>query len=408
LYIVAAFFFFLPQKHYNTEKVDLKNQDIIMISSSPPKNPGFDTAEAGCNALVTGSSGFAGARLVEMLLERGAKTVIAFDIVTPDTVLQERFKDVQKKTGGKIIILSQTEGDLCSDAAVDAAFQKVPKLDVVFHIAALVGPFHKEKLYWDVNYHGTLRIIEGCKKYKVNKLVYSSSPSTRFTGGDVEGLSEDEMPIPDKFVALYAETKAKGEKAVSQACSDTLLTVSVAPHQLYGPYDSLFLPKLLEAAGSGKLRIFGKGQNKISLCHIDNYCIGLLCGADSLYKGSPALSNFYVVTDDGPQYFWKTINQAIVAMGFVDLETKVHLPVWLLYSVAYFCNFLTFLTGKQFKLKPFTVKMLIIHRYFNIKNARRDLQYKPLISFDKGWPDTIEWFRINWLPDYKAMGAKEL
>jgi len=379
-----------------------------MISFSPPKNPGFETAQAGCHAMVTGSSGFAGCRLVEMLLERGAKTVIAFDIVAPSAGQQERFKDAQKKTGGKIIVLSQTEGDLCSDAAVDAAFQKVPKLDVVFHIAALVGPFHKNELYWEVNYRGTLRIIEGCKKYQVNKLVYSSSPSTRFTGGDVEGLSEDEMPIPDRFVALYAETKAKGEKAVDQACSDTLLTVSVAPHQLYGPYDSLFLPKLLEAAGSGKLRIFGKGQNKISLCHIDNYCHGLLCGADALYKDSPALAKFYVVTDDEPQYFWKTINQAIVAMGFVDLETKFHLPVWLLFSVAYFCNFVTLLTGKQFKLKPFTVNMLIIHRYFNIKNAKRDLQYEPLISFDKGWPETIEWFKTNWLPEYQKMGVKEL
>ena len=379
-----------------------------MVAYSPPKNPGFDTTKAGCHALVTGSSGFAGCRLVEMMLERGAQTVIAFDIVAPNPVQQKRFEDVQKKTGGKIIVLSQTEGDLSSDAAVDAAFKKIPKLDIVFHIAALVGPFHKKELYWEVNYRGTLRIIEGCKKYNVNKLVYSSSPSTRFTGGDVKGLSEDDMPIPDQFVALYAETKAKGEKAVHQACSDTLLTVSVAPHQLYGPYDSLFLPKLLEAAGSGKLRIFGKGSSKISLCHIDNYSHGLLCGADALYKNSPALAKFYVITDDEPQYLWKILNQAIVAMGFVDLETKFHLPVWLLYSVAYFCKFLTVLTGKMFKLTPFTVKMLIIDRYFNIKNAKRDLQYKPLISFADGWPETIEWFKINWLPEYQKTGAKEL
>jgi len=375
---------------------------------SPPKNPGFETAKTGCNALVTGSSGFAGCRLVEMLLERGAKTVIAFDIVAPNAVTQKRFEDVQKKTGGKIIVLSQTEGDLCSDAAVDAAFQKVPKLDIVFHIAALVGPFHKKEMYFEVNYRGTLRIIEGCKKYNVKKLVYSSSPSTRFTGGDVRGLSEDDMEIPDKFVALYAETKAMGEKAVHKACCDDLLTVSVAPHQLYGKYDSLFLPKLLEAAGSGKLRIFGKGGNKISLCHIDNYSHGLLCGADALYKDSPALAKFYVVTDDEPQDFWQILNQAIVGMGFVDLYSKFHLPVWLLFGVAYVCNVLSFFTGKQFKLKPFTVNMLIIDRYFNIKNAKRDLLYKPLISFEDGWPQTIEWFKINWLPEYKAMGAKSL
>lgn len=36
-------------------------------------------------------------------------------------------------------------------------------------------------------------------------------------------------------VQLYAESKAMGEKAVLDACSDSLLTVAIAPHQIYGP-----------------------------------------------------------------------------------------------------------------------------------------------------------------------------
>ena len=207
------------------------------------KKPGFESPK-GTVALVTGSSGFVGARLVEMLLERGTKTVVAFDVMAPSETLSLRFAKVQEETRGKIIVLSQSEGDLCSDAAVTAAFQKVPKIDVVYHIAALVGPFHSVEKYEEVNFKGTLRIIEHCKTFKVPKLVYSSSPSTRFTGGDVEGLREDQMPIPETFVALYAETKAKGEKAVHKACCDELLTISVAPHQVYGPHDSLFLEKV--------------------------------------------------------------------------------------------------------------------------------------------------------------------
>lgn len=152
------------------------------MSSGPPSKPGYETPK-GCNALVTGSSGFVGSRLVIMLAERGAKTVIAFDLKAPDDVLQSRFRAVQDKTGCKIVVLSGSEGDLCSDVAVDAAFTRVGQLDVVFHIAALVGPFYPKELYDQVNYQGTLRIIEGCKKYNVPKLVYSSSPSTRFTGG---------------------------------------------------------------------------------------------------------------------------------------------------------------------------------------------------------------------------------
>jgi nucleoside-diphosphate-sugar epimerase len=367
--------------------------------------PGYESPK-GTVALVTGSSGFVGSRLVEMLLERGATTVICFDVARPSLVLEKRFKDVQAKTGGKIIILSQSEGDLTSDAAVESAFQKVLKIDVCYHIAALVGPFYNRDLYYAVNYQGTLRIIDNCRKYKVPKLVYSSSPSTRFTGADVEGLREDQMPIPEKFLAMYAETKAMGEKAVHKACCDELLTISVAPHQVYGPYDSLFLPKLLETAGTGRLRIFAKGENKISVCYVDNYCHGFMCGADALYKGSPALGKYYVVHDGPPQLFWKMINQAIIEMGFVDLETKFHLPGWLLYGVAYFCSFLTLLTGKKFKLSPFTVRMLIIHRYFSIENATKDLKYEPVVTFEEGWPKTIEWFKVHWLPEWKKEGNK--
>lgn len=382
-----------------------------MFGFSPNKKTetrhGFGTAKD-CTALVTGSSGLCGARLVEMLLERGAKTVIAFDVAAPDAVLSQRFQEVQKKTTGKIIIKSGKDGDLTSDKAVEAAFLAAPKIDVCFHIAALVGPFHDRDKYYAVNTTGTIRIIENCRKYKVNKLVYSSSPSTRFTGNDVTGQTEDELPIPNKWLALYAETKAYGEMEVSKACSPELMTVSVAPHQVYGPHDNLFLPKLLETAGSGRLRIFGNGRNKISVCYVDNYCHGLICGADALYKDSPALGKFYIVTDSEPQYFWDIINVAVVAMGFADLTKKFHLPVWLLYTVAYIVAFIGKLTGKKFKLNPFNVKMLTIHRYFSIERARQDLKYEPILEFENAWPLTITWFKEHWLPTYIREGSKEI
>jgi hypothetical protein len=62
-----------------------------------PTNPGFESPK-GSNALVTG---FVGPRLIEMLLERNAKTVIGFDIMAPNSVWTERFKAVQKKRVAK-------------------------------------------------------------------------------------------------------------------------------------------------------------------------------------------------------------------------------------------------------------------------------------------------------------------
>jgi nucleoside-diphosphate-sugar epimerase len=251
----------------------------------------------------------------------------------------------------------------------------------------------------------------------------SSSPSTRFPHPDpnVIGKTEDELFIINggdfapKFLQPYAETKAMGEKLVRDACGSKesdLLTIAVAPHQVYGPRDGLFLPNLLQVAGTGNLRIFGKGDNKISFCHVDNYCHGLILGSEALYPGSPALGKFYIITDGPEQNFWKVLDEAVVAMGFVSLWTKFKLPTWFMMGIAYLCVFVSKIYGAitftpehivnlRFKLNPFAVKMLVIHRYFDISAAEKDLKYAPLISFTDGWSQTIEWFKSNWLPNYK-------
>ncbi len=56
------------------------------------------------------------------------------------------------------------------------------------------------------------------------------------------------------------------------------------------------------------------------------------------------------------------------------------------------------LVGKKFKLTPFSVKMLVIHRWFDITRAKTDLGYTPIYTSEQGWKETIEWFKKNWLP----------
>ena len=354
--------------------------------------------------LVTGSSGFVGARLVEMLLERSAQHVICMDITPPSSALLDRFTKAAGGDESKYTIKSNEDGDLTKKESVMNAFRE--GIHVVYHIAALVGPFHAYETYKQVNYYGTLHVLEACKTFKVPKMVYSSSPSTRFTGGDIAGAKECDLDIPSTFLATYAETKAMGEVAVREACCDDFLTISVAPHQVYGPHDPLFLPSLLETAGSGKLRVFGKGENLISVCYVDNYCHGLICGADVLVPNHVALGKFYIITDGPEQYFWRILNQAVISMGFVDLFSKFHLPIPLLMTLAYLCNFVGYVLGKTFKLNPFNVKMLTIHRYFNIENSVKDLEYQPLMEFEEAWKFTIDWYVKHWLPEYKERTAK--
>lgn len=88
----------------------------------------------------------------------------------------------------------------------DMVFRVVEGVDCVWHNAAAVGPYHPEEVYvkaspqppcpcaidicwlsswrlWlpdeQVNYEGTLNVIDACKQHGCRKLIFSSSPSTR-------------------------------------------------------------------------------------------------------------------------------------------------------------------------------------------------------------------------------------
>ena len=234
-------------------------------------------------------------------------------------------------------------------------------------------------------------------------------------GSDLDGVqAEDlpELPLPS-YLQAYAESKAKGELAARNASNGKdFFTVAVAPHQVYGPRDNLFLPNVLESYGGGTLRYFtcartGYGKNKVCFTFVDNYCHGLIIAERALYPNSPALGKFYIVTDgdthpykEGPCYLWELINETGKSMGFPEIKDKVPYPSWLLIPLAYVAEYVGWAIGKKMKLNRFNINMLTMHRWFRIDGAISDLDYKPIVSYEDGWRDTLEWFRENWLVKY--------
>merc|ERR1712129_653505 len=106
---------------------------------------------------------------------------------------------------------------------------------------------------------------------------------------------------------------------------------------------------------------------------------------------------------DGEQYliFWKELDRAIVGMGFTSIWQKMHLPIWFLMPIAYLCRMFEILLSTTIKLNPFNVRVLVMHRWFDIRNAERDLKFKPIIPYEAGWTETIQWFKDNWLPKFE-------
>ncbi|KAI9006979.1 sterol-4-alpha-carboxylate 3-dehydrogenase, decarboxylating [Hyaloraphidium curvatum] len=371
--------------------------------------PGF-VLPVGLECAVTGGSGLVGQRLVEMLVERGAARVVSFD-------LAGRPRDASDDPR-----IEYVQGDITKYEDCVKAFKGCT---AVWHIAAAVGPYHPPEVFEKVNYHGSLNVLEACKALGIKKLVMSSSPSTRYpypdpnmhdcTEDDLERLNGGEFT--KKFLSSYAEWKAAGEKAVREACDPPrIYTVAVSPHQVYGPRDYLFLDALMEAAGSGRLRVFGDATNKVSFTHVDNYSHGLILGGEALYDGSPALGKFYMITDGPAANFWETVDRVATGIGFDSvLARRPWIPewfgMWLGWGAEKAGHVISLATGEPYhkvmrrvKLSQFSIKMLCINRSFSTANARRDLGYVPVLTFEEGMAQTIAWFRDVWLARSRFAG----
>jgi len=76
----------------------------------------------------------------------------------------------------------------------------------------------------------------------VRKLVYTSSSSVVFSGGDLQNVDE-RLPYPQVSFDAYSGSKAKAEKIVLEANGKNgLLTVALRPAGIFGYVESMSMP----------------------------------------------------------------------------------------------------------------------------------------------------------------------
>lgn len=56
---------------------------------------------------------------------------------------------------------------------------------------------------------------------------------------------------------------------------------------------------------------------------------------------------------------------------------------------------LNMLCRRRFALNPFTLKMMTIHRWFDITPAMEDLKYEPIYTTADAWQMTISWYKAH-------------
>ena len=321
-------------------------------------------------ALVTGGGGFVGGYVVERLLARG---------------YQVRSFGRSQQPGLEAVGVDVCYGDLADADAVAAACDG---MDVVFHVAARAGVWGSWLSYYRPNVEGTRNVVAACQEKGVGRLVYTSTPSVVFNRKAIRNGNET-LPYGRKWLCHYAHTKAIAEEEALAANSATLQVVALRPHLVFGPGDPHLLPRVIESAQSGRLKIVGNGANRVDVSYVGNVADAHINALDALERGEGA-GRAYFVSQGEPVALWPWINTILEGLGHAPLNRKVSLP--LAYTAGAVCEFL----WKRLKRKGdppmtrFVAVELAKDHYFDISAAERDLGYAAKVSMETAVRQTIE------------------
>jgi nucleoside-diphosphate-sugar epimerase len=329
------------------------------------------------NALVTGATGFLGSYLVEQLVARGDRVRAFCRRSTPEL----------QALGVEIAL-----GDIRDVAAVENACRNV---DTVFHTAAVAGIWGPWELFYETNTVGTRHVVSGCLQHRVERLVFTSSPSVTFDGRDQCGVDES-APYPPRWLAHYPHTKALAEQHVLAAnATGKLLTCALRPHLIWGPRDRHLIPRLLDRHRQGKLRRVGDGTNRIDITYVENAAAAHLQAADALLPGSAVAGQAYFLSQGEPVNCWQWIDEILALAGMPPIAGGISLKAaYSIGAVLEVAHKLVRLPGEP-RLTRFLALQLGRSHYFDISRARRDFRYIPNVSTTEGMRRLVDAIRSS-------------
>ena len=328
------------------------------------------------NILVTGGGGFLGRHIVNLLLERGDSVSI---------LNRSKHADLEAR-GVKCFT-----GDLRDAEAVSKA---VEGNAIVYHVAAKAGVWGPVSDYYGINVTGTRNVLEACERHGVKKLVYTSSPSVAFGTEAIEN-GDESLPYPEAYLTSYPQTKAEAEKEVLAANSDSLLTCSLRPHLIWGPGDNHLVPRIIEAASSGKLMKVGDGANLVDVTYVENGAKAHVQAEEALKPGSPVAGQAYFIGDQKPVNLWDWVNDLLRRVEISEIKKQIsYNKARKVGAVLEFIYKILRLKGEP-RMTRFVAAQLAKSHYFSHDKALNHFGYDPQINNEEGLKRTVEWLKAQ-------------
>ena len=249
--------------------------------------------------LVTGSPGFIGANLVIRLLrELSGGTVVSLDNMNDyyDVGLKEwRLQQIEKVAETSPVKHVFVRGSIGDKGLVDELFAKY-RFDVLVNLAAQAGVRYSidhPDVYIESNIIGFYNILEACRHFPVEHLVYASSSSVYGGNKKVPFSTDDKVDNP---VSLYAATK-KSNELLAHAYSKlyNIPSTGLRFFTVYGPAgrpDMFYFSATKKLAAGKTIQIFNYGNMKRDFTFIDDIVEGVfrvMQGAPEKRRGEDGL-----------------------------------------------------------------------------------------------------------------------
>ncbi|AVR00341.1 NAD-dependent epimerase [Oceanobacillus iheyensis] len=237
--------------------------------------------------LVTGAAGFIGFYLSKKLLDQGCK-VIGIDNVNDyyDVKLKHTRLDLLQPYEQFTFI----EGDIADKEGIMDLFA-THNPDIVVNLAAQAGvrySIENPDVYMQSNVIGFYNILEACRHYPVDHLVYASSSSVY---GANKKVPFEETDFVDNPVSLYASTKKSNElMAHTYSHLYNIPATGLRFFTVYGPMgrpDMAYFGFADKYFNGEPIKIFNNGDFENDLYRDFTYIDDIVEGIERLLSNAP-------------------------------------------------------------------------------------------------------------------------
>lgn len=326
----------------------------------------FQPFDPSKKVLITGAAGFIGFHLAKRLLLLGA-SVCGIDNLNDyyDVSLKEARLTILEKEPA----FTFARGDLANEAAVTKLFEDF-RPDIVVNLAAQAGvrySIDNPRSYIQSNIVGFFNILEACRHYPVEHLLYASSSSVYGNQEKTPFATTDNVDHP---ISLYAATKKSDElMAYTYSHLYGIPATGLRFFTVYGPWgrpDMAYFKFTNKIVRGEPIQIYNHGDMLRDFTYVDD----IVRGVENMLCNPPKANEF------GDRYKVYNIgnNRPEKLMDFIETLEKA--------------------IGREAKKEYLPMQPGDVYQtYADVTDLIRDFDFKPSTPISEGLGRFAEWYK---------------